>query len=43
VDPASISTVDLEHKKVIALNQKARKQWSFDLTVRSLIGGGTDR
>jgi broad specificity phosphatase PhoE len=43
VDPASISTVDLEHKKVIALNQKARKQWSFDLSVRSLIGGGTDR
>ena len=43
VDPASISTIDLEHKKVIALNQKARKQWSLDLSVRSLIGGGTDK
>ena len=43
VDPASISTIDLEHKKVIALNQKARKQWSLDLNVRSLIGGGTDK
>lgn len=43
VDPASISTIDLEHKKVISLNQKTRKQWSFDVSVRSLIGGGTDR
>lgn len=43
IDPASISTIDLQHKKVIALNQKSRRNWSFDVNLRSLIGGGTDR